>query len=87
VVQGPANILTNIAGAGLAATINIGDQMVAASAATTGATTSGRLMSADYQTGSTGLTLAAMIVNRIGRAMSAATTNNTNTGILVDVGY
>lgn len=83
VVEGPALCLTDIAG-GAANVINVGDRVVALTAATSQATTAGRVASQDI-TGATSV-LGGQIENMIGRALSARTTANTNTDILVDVG-
>ena len=86
VVDGPAVILTDLAS--LAPSIAVGDNLVSQTAATSGATTAGRLIDQNTASLTNGATavLANQIQNMIGRAMSAATTNQTNTGILVQVG-
>jgi hypothetical protein len=86
VVDGPAVILTDLAT--LNPNIAVGDNLVNQTGATSGATTAGRLINqntANLTNGATSV-LANQIQNLIGRAMSAATTNQTNTGILVQVG-
>lgn len=83
VIEGPAVVLTDLAG-GANNVINIGDAVVALTAATSGATTSGRVKPQDT-TGAT-TPLAKEIMNRIGRALSAKTTANTNADLLVAVG-
>ena len=81
IVGGLAIVKTDLApGAGLV--INPGDQVVAVTASTSGATTSGRAKLADY-TGAT-LLLANQIMNFF-TAVSAATTANTNSDLLVQV--
>lgn len=79
VIQGPATLLTSLAG-DATNVIAVGDNLVALTAATSGATTAGRATPADF-TGATAL-LANQIVNRIGRAMSAKTTAQTNGDVL-----
>lgn len=83
VVQGPCTLLTDLAG-GANNSISVGDNLVGLTAATSGATTSGRVAPADFS-GATSL-LANQIVNRIGRAMSAKTTGQTNDSILAFIG-
>jgi len=62
-----------------------GDILIAATAATSQATTAGRLRQADFDTAITGLLLGNQIANRIGRAMSANTTAQTNRQLLAQV--
>jgi hypothetical protein len=88
VVEGPAIVKTPIAGSEFNGDINIGDRVVGLTAATSGATTAGRVAHENI----TGSTQAAdytflfdQISNRIGRALSACTTGNTNSDILIDV--
>lgn len=81
VVAGPAVVLTSLSD--LAADVGVGDRLVAITGATSGATTSGRLSKIDL-TGATAV-LAAQILNFIGTAMTARTTQNTNSDLLVDV--
>ena len=78
IVGGPALVKT--ANAGASAVIAEGDVLVALTAGTTA--DAGRLGVAN--TASTALA-ASVSINRIGRAMSAATTANTNSDLLVDV--
>lgn len=81
VVKGPSLCLMPLSN--LSADVAQGDILVSITAATSGATTAGRV-SHDDLTGATAL-LAEQIINRIGRAMSTALTNDTNTNLLVDV--
>lgn len=84
VVEGPAKILTDIAAVD---TISVGDPIVALTAATSGATTAGRADKADFASAnSTGTAIADQIRNQIGRALSAKTSANTNSDLLVEVG-
>lgn len=83
VVEGPALVLTDLAG-GANNLIALGGNVVGLTAATSGATTAGRLAPIDL-TGATAL-LANQIMNRVGRALTARTTANTNADILVDCG-
>ena len=82
VVSGPVLILTSLA-ANAENVISEGDVLVALTAATSQATTSGRFVSA----GLTSSVTVAQNVERgkIGRAMSAKTTANTNADCLVDL--
>lgn len=80
VVEGPAMILTGLA-ADATNVFNVGDWVVAATAATSQATTAGRPAPQDL-TGATAI-LGNNIQNRIGRALSAVTTSNTNANLLI----
>jgi hypothetical protein len=57
----------------------MGGYVAAITAATSGATTAGRIQGVDW-------TSVTQVANRVGAAITAATTNQTNTAILVDVG-
>lgn len=81
VVEGPAICLTDLA---QVVNIAVGDLVTALTAVTSGATTAGRVVGQDL-TGSTAL-LGAQIQNRIGHAISAVTSGNTNSPLLVEVG-
>lgn len=80
-VKGPTLMLTDLAG-GANNLIPTDTVLVALTAATTGATTAGRIAPQDL-TGATAV-LGGQIQNAFGRAMSAKTTANTNADILVD---
>lgn len=82
VIDGPATVLTDLAG-GANNPISVGSTVVALTAATSQATTAGRVYAQDL-TGATA-PLANMIQNALGVAMSAKTTANTNADLLVDV--
>jgi hypothetical protein len=82
VTSGPALVLTDLAGADNNV-IAQGARVVGLTGATTGATTAGRVME-QVLTGATAL-LAAQVQNAIGVAMSAKTTTQTNSDLLVDV--
>ncbi len=88
VVKGPAVVLTPIAGSEFNGDISIGQRLVALTAATSGATTAGRV-AAENITASTQTADYSQILdeaaNRIGRALSAKTTGNTNSDILVEI--
>jgi hypothetical protein len=83
VMEGPAIVTTSLA-ADAGNNFAVGDKLVAATAATSGATTSGR---AEKQvlTGAT-QPLADQIQNAIGRALTARTTGNTGVDVFVEVG-
>lgn len=83
VVEGPTLAKTDLAG-GSTNVIAVGDPLVALTAATTGATTAGRLITGDL-TGATAV-LAKQIKNTFGAAMSAMTTAQTNADVLVNAG-
>lgn len=81
VVKGPAKLLMPLS---QVADIAVGDALVAITAATTGATTAGRVASQDL-TGATAL-LAQQVQNLVGYALSAVSSSSTtNTPILVDL--
>ena len=82
VVEGPATCLTDLA-ASSANVFSAGSVLVALTAATSQCTTAGRVSINDL-TGATQL-LALQVQNRVGAAMSAKTTANTNADALVHV--
>lgn len=82
VTKGPSKVLTDIA-TGAGSVFNVGDCVVALTAATSQATTAGRVAPQDL-TGATAL-LANQVQNMIGRALSAVTTANTAADLLIDL--
>jgi len=82
VVSGPTKVLTDLAG-GANNVVSIGGLVTALTAATSQATTAGRVQPQDL-TGATAL-LGNQIQNVIGKALSAVTTANTNADLLVDM--
>jgi hypothetical protein len=91
--SGPALVLLPLLGSDHTADIAVNDQLVAATGTTTGATTSGRVTHVRFTNATAGETGAAfnafnMIAGRVGRAMSARTSQETTAGadILVDLG-
>lgn len=90
VVGGPAIVKLPLALADWPSDIAVGDRLVALTAVTSGATSSGRITKENL-TGSSQATdntfIANQIANRVGRALSAAasTNANTNADILVDL--
>lgn len=82
VVEGPAEVLTSLAD--MATDLDLGEWCVAVTAATSAATTAGRVIP-QLLTGATA-PLAANVQNRIGRALSLAITSSTNTATVIDVG-
>ncbi len=88
VVKGPATVKLPLAQADFNGDVVVGTRVVALTAATSGATTAGRV-AVENITGSSQATdytfLFNQIGNSIGRALSAATTANTNNDLLVDV--
>jgi hypothetical protein len=84
IVKGLAVVKTALSGAAGVLVINPSDVLVSVTAATSGATTSGRVVLQDL-TGATAV-LGVQITNAIGRALSAATTGNTNSDLLMEVG-
>ncbi len=82
VIAGPATCLTDLA-SGAGSVITVGDVLVSLTAATSGATTAGRVAVQDI-TGAT-TPLALQLQNTLGRALSAKTTTQTNGDVLVDI--
>jgi hypothetical protein len=82
VVRGPATVITSLSD--MSADVVVGDRLVAITAVTSGATTSGRVQPLPGATSSTAL--ANEILNTVGYALSAKTTANTNADLLVEVG-
>ena len=80
-MKGPGLVYSGLAND--AADYAAGDVLTAITAASSGATTAGRIKAQDL-TGATAL-LGAEVQNAIGRAMSTKLTNSTNQTILVDV--
>ncbi len=90
VVEGPALCRTPLAGAEFNDAITVGSVLAALTAVTTGATTAGRVANQTI-TGSSQATDYSFAIlaaeNYVGRALSAATTGQTNADLLVDVGH
>lgn len=87
--SGPVLMLTDIAGADNNV-INVGNVLYALTAATSQATTAGRVVASSLtftSTATTDGTMGAVIVNRFGRALSAKTTANTNAQVLAFVNF
>jgi hypothetical protein len=82
VVKGPTLMLPDLA-AGANNVINIGDALVALTAATSQATTAGRVAPQDL-TGATA-PLANQVQNKFGHALTARTTANTTLDVLVNL--
>ena len=82
VIEGPSKVLTALDG-GADNVFNVGDIAVGLTAATSGATTAGRVYPQDL-TGATAL-LGNQVQNKVGYALSAVTTGNTGADLLVDV--
>lgn len=89
VTRGPAMCRTPLAGSEFNGDISVGSVLVGLTAATSGATTAGRVAVQNI-TGSSQATDYSPFVlaaeNFVGRALSAATTGQTNSDIFVDVG-
>lgn len=83
VVDGPSLTYTPMAGADAVADFTVGGLVVCATAAASTGTTAGRV--AAQTIGGATAPLANNVQNAVGRALSAATTGNTNTALLVDV--
>jgi hypothetical protein len=88
VVKGPATVITPLAGSEFNGDVSVGSVLVALTAATSGATTAGRVAVQNI-TGSSQATDYTFIFNQIqnavGRALSAKTTGNTNADLFLDV--
>lgn len=92
VEEGPAMCLLPLAGAGFnAASIVVGDALAALTAITSGATTAGRVSTLSPLTSASTNTNFDFAVNAVlgmvGRALSAATSGQTNGDLLVDIGH
>lgn len=87
-VKGPAKCLTSLAGNAENVITADSTKLVALAAATSGATTAGRVVAQDL-TGSSQLTdyttIANQVANAVGVAMSSKTTGQTNDTVLVDL--
>lgn len=87
VIRGPVTVLTSPDGTAFNIDIAVGDRLIAGTAAaSTGASTAGRVAGMTFFVGATaGITQNAIIGSRmIGHALSARTTGNTNADILVN---
>ncbi len=83
VINGRTTVTTTLGG-GAATNIAVGAPLIAATAATSGATTAGRVQNITLP-GQTGATDAfSMAKNLIGHALSARTTNETGADLLID---
>lgn len=81
VIEGPAMCLTPLAD--MSSAIAVGDVLVSLTAATSQATSAGRVHEQDL-TGATSV-LGGQVQNRIGVALTARTTTETNANILIDI--
>lgn len=89
VTRGPAMCLLPLAGAGFNGDVSVGNTLSALTAATAGATTAGRVANTTTVitvSGSDYVDVIKAAENYVGRALSAATTGNTGSSLLVDVG-
>ncbi len=86
VVEGPALVLLPLT-TQFSADIAVGDRLVAISATTSGATSAGRASPPVYTNATSGIIAEIEVLNAIGRALSACTSNATTgtNSILVDV--
>lgn len=82
VIEGPTTVYSDLAG-GANNVLTVGLKVVALTAATSGATTAGRIAPQDL-TGATSV-LADQIQHKVGAACTAKTTANTNTLVLIEV--
>lgn len=86
VVSGLCLVKTSLAG-NAENVLTVGDYVMSVTAATSQATTAGRLGNGTFAiTGNTGPGLAKDLNNQIGKNLTTRTTNNTNTDTLVNVG-
>jgi hypothetical protein len=83
VVEGPAMVITDLAGAANNV-ISVGSFVDALTAATSQATTAGRVAPVDFS--GVAATFVQVALGRVGMALSAVTTGNTNANLLVEVG-
>jgi hypothetical protein len=90
IIGGPFTVLTPITNTDMGSDIAVGDYLVAATGTTTGVTTSGRVGKPVFVNATAGATQASlngfnMAAGVIGRALSARTTDNTASDVLVDL--
>lgn len=90
VIEGPATVLTPLVNTDFNGDISVGNILVALTAATSGATTAGRVamqnITASTQTADYSQILL-QAENYVGRALSACTTGGTGRDLLVEVGH
>jgi hypothetical protein len=88
VVKGPTLALTSLTAADFAdaTTIGVGDHLHCAAAASSQATTAGRIAVAGFA-GTVGSVIAAQVANVVGRAMSSAQSTQTAYKLLIEAGY
>lgn len=85
IIGGPVTVLTPLAGATFNATgIAVGDNLVACTAVTTGATSAGRIAGHALANATDAAGAFAAAANRIGHALSARTSGETNSDLLID---
>jgi hypothetical protein len=87
VIEGPATCITTQLPAADSTVFSVGDWVVAETAVTSQQVTLAGHIEAQITTGGHTDLLRNQIMNRVGRALSAATTADTGTDILVDVGH
>lgn len=85
IIGGPVLVLTPMAGADFGSAISVGDMLVAATGSTSGATTSGRVAKIQLANATDAAGAAAGANAVWARALSAATTGQTNESLLVEV--
>lgn len=90
ILSGPFTVLTPITNTDFGSDIAVGDLLVAATGTTTGVTTSGRLGKPTFVNATAGSTTAAlngfnMAAGIVAKALSARTTDNTASDLLVDL--
>jgi hypothetical protein len=84
IIGGPVTVLSAFTGAAFNGDIAVGDQLVGATASTTGTSDAGRLSNVTMNA-TTGITDAfSMAANLIGVALSARTTGETNSDLLIN---
>lgn len=89
VVEGPTKVVTPDAGSAFNGDITVGAALVAATAAASTGSTAGRVQVQNITAGSQDTDMSSVInnaMNALGRALSAATTGNTATDILAEIG-
>jgi hypothetical protein len=89
VTEGPAMVTTAVAGADFNGDISVGSTLCAGTAAASTGTTAGRVQVQNITGSSQATDYSALldgVKNMVGRALSAATTGNTSTEILCEVG-
>jgi hypothetical protein len=85
IISGPVLCKTPIAGSSFNGNISVGNKLIGVTGTTTGATTSGRVGNASLANATSAQDAFDQAAALVGRALSARTTGETNSDILVEV--